>query len=152
MQASENCSSHSLGVDIPTLDPRTNEIDEQKPFHRATDSMSLRWQDPEFRRKALEGRKGRIPRSAYDKAIAAFCAECWIYQEDCGKPDCNLYPFRKAHLRTGKTKSETIRAIRAECKTCLGGADLRSCTSPKCVLYPFWPGRASLQKSHQIEP
>jgi hypothetical protein len=81
-----------------------------------------------------------VPRAVFDQAIAAHCRERWPYQSDCENPDCRLYDFRNPIVRMGKTKAAVKKAIRLECRECVGGRkDI--CTSPDYGLYPVRFGR-----------
>jgi hypothetical protein len=91
--------------------------------------------------KANEARKTAPPKAVFVRAIHAHCAACWPYRTDCQAQDsCQLYQVRNPEARRGKRKKDLRRAIRENCRECVGtNEDI--CSSPKCALHAFRLGR-----------
>jgi len=107
---------------------------------------------PEMREKAREAKKHAIPKSAYGAAIKNHGEECWGVNpavSDCGGNGvidgtcCRLYHVNTVFKRRKATQTTLKRAIRAECKFCVGGDLLHDCCSLSCKLFPFGPGAPS---------
>lgn len=90
--------------------------------------------------KAKEARVRALPKAVYSDAVQRFCEECSGVNPattDCEAPNCNLYPLNTREKRRKTSKTALRKAIRGECKHCLGGHDQSTCISAACKLYPF---------------
>jgi hypothetical protein len=56
---------------------------------------------------------------------------------DCEAPNCGLYFLNTREKRRKGTKTALRRAIRGECKLCIGRDNVPTCASAGCALYKF---------------
>lgn len=83
--------------------------------------------------------KGKLTKKAILARIAEYCDEC------CGTPRlrclderCPVYPHRPLHRKGRSAPVKEIRkAIRRECRICLGSSTYSWCKNTRCMIHPI---------------
>ena len=85
---------------------------------------------PDILAKAREAKLRAIPKATYSDAVQRFCEACSGVNPaitDCEAPNCGLYFLNTREKRRKGTKTALRRAIRGECKLCIGRDNVPTC-------------------------